>query len=69
MIPYYIQDNLQTGFGYYPVMIGSIILTLGILLSFTFILNILISQDEIIPVTRQNVGVHYKNKENVERIE
>jgi cytochrome c biogenesis protein len=42
-------------FGYYPVLIGSIILTLGILLSFYFYPKyILLSSDSIVPVTRQN---------------
>lgn len=58
----FVESVLYTGltyrqdFGYYPVLIGSIILTLGILLSFYFYPKyILITSDEIIPVTRQNV--------------
>lgn len=43
-------------FGYYYVLVGSIILTLGILLSFYFYPKyILISSDSVIPVTRQNI--------------
>lgn len=42
-------------FGYYPVLIGSIILIIGILLSFYFYPKyILLTSDSIIPVTRQN---------------
>ena len=58
----FVDSVLYTGltyrqdFGYYPVMIGSIILTLGILLSFYFYPKyVLILPDEIMPVTRQNV--------------
>jgi hypothetical protein len=58
----FVDSVLYTGlqyrqdFGYYPVLIGSIILTLGILLSFYFYPKyILISSDSIIPVTRQNI--------------
>lgn len=58
----FVDSVLYTGlqyrqdFGYYPVLAGSIILTLGILLSFYFYPKyILITSDSIIPVTRQNI--------------
>lgn len=58
----FVDSVLYTGlqyrqdFGYYYVLIGSIILTLGILLSFYFYPKyILISSDSVIPVTRQNI--------------
>ena len=58
----FVDSVLYTGlqyrqdFGYYYVLIGSLILTLGILLSFYFYPKyILISSDCVIPVTRQNI--------------
>ncbi|NLJ57220.1 MAG: cytochrome c biogenesis protein ResB [Tissierellia bacterium] len=58
----FVDSVLYTGltyrqdFGYYPVLIGSIILTLGILLSFYFYPKyILLSPTSIVPLTRQNV--------------
>jgi len=57
----FVDSVLYTGlqyrqdFGYYYVLVGSIILTLGILLSFYFYPKyILISSESVIPVTRQN---------------
>ncbi|NLK64841.1 MAG: cytochrome c biogenesis protein ResB [Tissierellia bacterium] len=72
----FVDSVLYTGltyrqdFGYYPVLIGSIVLTLGILLSFYFYPKyILISPDEIIPVTRQNVwGFTIKIKKILEEL-
>lgn len=66
----FVDSVLYTGlqyrqdFGYYPVLIGSIILTLGILLSFYFYPKyILMTSDSIIPVTRQNIwGFTIKTK-------
>lgn len=58
----FVDSVLYTGlqyrqdFGYYYVLAGSIILTLGILLSFYFYPKyIIISPDRVIPVTRQNI--------------
>lgn len=58
----FVDSVLYTGltyrqdFGYYYVLVGSIILTLGILLSFYFYPKyILISSDCVMPVTRQNI--------------
>lgn len=73
----FVDSVLYTGityrqdYGYYFVLLGSIILTLGIILSFYYYPKyILITSDSIIPIARQNIwGFTIRVKDMLKKIE